>query len=259
MMMKILESFLPRLYITLIPSHDGVKLHAELRKNAKTIKRFEEGVFQNNSSLETKIRTMERESAVTYIAFLESEATQGVLTDCRDTVEMDSGSFERICIDNRWGLFIAKDDLFERQKAYKSIGLDFLFSPFSILYSFYHEKLQNSDGLYLLLGSDFILSCVYKNGLLLFGEHTRMQEILSAFEEINLLDIYVEAIQSTVKAFYDSKADETMFIEKIYIADALNFDADLENRLEEVLFAEIEKRSVDLSHELVLLCEEELK
>lgn len=259
MLMKILESFLPRLFITLIPSHDGVKLHAELRKNAKTIKRFEEGAFQNISGLETKIRTLEHESAVTYIAFLESEASQGVLTDCRGTEGMESGSFERICIDNRWGLFIAKDDLFERQRAYKGIGLDFLFSPFSILYSFFREKLQISDGLYLLLGSDFILSAVYKNGALLFGEHTRIQELPSVFEEVNLLDIYVEAIQSTVKTFYDSKADETMFIEKIYIADALNFDADLENRLEELLFADIEKRTVDLSHELVVLCEEELK
>ncbi|MBU1642514.1 hypothetical protein KKE54_04070 [bacterium] len=257
--MKILESFLPKLFITLIPSNDGIQLHAELRKNATKIKRFEDETVQNNLSLEKKIRTLELESAVSYIAFLESEASQGVVTDCREAEAMDSGSFERICIGSMQGLFISKDDLFERQKAYKNIGLDFLFSPFSILFNFYHEQLQNCDGLYLLLGSDFILSCVYKNGSLLFGEHTQMQEILSAFEEINLLDIYVDAIQSTVKTFYDSKADETMFIEKIYIADALNFDVDLENRLEEVFFADIEKRSIDLPHELVLLCEEELK
>jgi hypothetical protein len=259
MMMKILESFLPKLFITLIPSNDGIQLHAELRKNAKTIKRFEDETVQNNGSLEKKIRTLELESAVSYIAFLESEASQGVLTDCRETELIDSDSFERICIDDRWALFIAKDDLFERQKAYKSIGLDFLFSPFSILYSFYREQLQNSDGLYLLLGSDFILGCIYKNGSLLFGEHTRMQELLSAFEAVNTLEVYVDAVQSTVKTFYDSKADETMFIEKIYIADALNFDVDLENRLEEVFFADIEKRSIDLPHELVMLCEEELK
>ncbi|MCJ7764633.1 MAG: hypothetical protein MUP09_01680 [Thiovulaceae bacterium] len=257
--MRILESLLPKLFITLIPSNAGVLLSAELRKNATTIKHFEEATVQSVESLEKKIRKLERESAVTYIAFLETEATQGVLADCREREELEARSVERICVDNRWGLYIDKDDLFERQKAYKSIGLDLLFSPFSLLYNFYQETLQQSDGLYLLLGSDSISSCVYKKSDLLFGEHSRMQATFSAYEEINLLDIYVERIQSIVKAFYDSKADETMFIEKIYIADTLNFSADLENRLEAALFAEVEKRSVDLSHELILLCEEELK
>ena len=256
--MKILESLLPKLFITLIPLNEGVRLNAELRKNAKTLKRFEEERVQSIKDLEKKIRKLERESAVPYIAFLETEAVQGVATDCRQTAGIEPDSVESICVDGRWGLYIAKDDLFERQKAYKNIGLDFLFSPFSLLYNVYQESLQQSDGLYLLLGGDFIFSCVYKNGTLLFGEHIKMQEALSAFEEIDLLDTYVEAIQSTVKAFYDSKADDAMFIEKIFIADALDFDAGLENRLEEVLFAEVEKRGVDLSHETVLLCEEEL-
>lgn len=85
-----------------------------------------------------------------------------------------------------------------------------------------------------------------------------MQETFSFPEESDRLDSYVQTIQSIVKAFYEAKTDGAMFIEKIYMADALDFDVRLENRLEEELFVEVEKRSVELPHELAVLGEMEL-
>lgn len=256
--MKFLEPFLPKLFITLIPSGRSVHLYGELRKNGKMIKRFEEETVEVGEALEKKIKDLERESTLSYIALLETEASQGVLHSCRGTEESDLSSVEKICVENRWGLYIDKDDLFERQKSYKKIGLDLLFSPFSLLANFYQESVKESDGLYLLLTDDFVLAAVFKENTLLFGKRVLMQDELSLFDETKVLDRYIDTIQSAVKEFYDVKVDETMFIEKVYIADTLNFDTGLENRLEEVLFAEVEKQSIDLSRELVLLCEKEL-
>jgi len=118
--------------------------------------------------------------------------------------------------------------------------------------------MAENDGLYLLIMEDFIFSTVFKDGELLFGEQTRLQEETSLMDEAKRLDTYAETVQSIVKAFYDAKVDDTMFIENIYIADAVDFDATLENRLEAALFAEVEKSSINLSRELVLLSEKEL-
>ena len=256
--MKFLESFLPKLFITLIPSAEGVHLYGELRKNGKLIKRYDAQLLEGIAALEKTVRKLEKESSLTYIALLETEASQGLLSDCRDAQGIDLSSVDKICVENRWGVYMSKDDLFERQKMYKNVGLDFLFSPFSLLYSFYQGRLKNSDGLYLLITSDFILSAVFKNSTMIFGKQIMMHDELALIDGTKVLERYIEKIQAAVKDFYENKVDDTMFIEKIFIADGLNFDTDLENRLEEALFVEVDKQSIDLAHELVLLSEKEL-
>lgn len=257
--MRFLESFLPKLFITLIPSSSGVRVYGELRKKGRVLKRFEEQRIAFGEALEKEVKKLERESALSYIALLETEASQGVLHSCRDAEGSDLSSVEKVCIEKRWGLYIDKDDLFERQKSYKKIGLDLLFSPFSLLAGFYEEELAENDGLYLLLTEDFLIAAVFKENALLFGEQRLMHEELLLSDAQQVMEKYIESIQACVKAFYESKADENMFIERVYIADALDFDTGLENRLEELLFVEVEKNSIDLPHELALLCEKELR
>ena len=254
--MKFLESFLPKLFITLIPSEAGLSLSGELRKNGVILKRFDTEMFTDTKVLQEKLKKFERESSLIYVAFLETEADQGVLNSCAMT-EMDVSSIEKVCIDNRWGIYITKDDLFERQKAYRTVGLDLLFSPYSLLYNIYETTIKKSDGLYLMLANDFIICSVFKEGSLLFGKQVKM-EVLTLLDDAASVESYVKQVQTLIKAFYDSKVDETMFIEKVFVADALNISIALENRLEDELFVDVEKESVDLAHELVLLSEKEL-
>ncbi len=256
--MKFLESFLPKLFITLIPSAKGVHLSAELRKNGKQIRRYDEQMVEGSEALEKRVRKLEQESSLAYVALLETASSQGLLSDCRGSEAIDMSSVDKICVENRWGIYISKDDLFERQKMYKNVGLDFLFSPFSLLYSFYEQKIKESDGLYLLMDGDLIVSAVFKEGVMIYAEQISMHDELALVDETKILGAYIEKINATVKAFYENRADEAMFIEKIFIADSLNFDTDLENRLEETLFAEVQKQSINLSHELTRLSEKEL-
>ncbi len=256
--MKFLESFLPKLFITLIPSAKGVHLSAELRKNGKQIRRYDEQMVEGSEALEKRVRKLEQESSLAYVALLETASSQGLLSDCRGSEAIDMSSVDKICVENRWGIYISKDDLFERQKMYKNVGLDFLFSPFSLLYSFYEQKIKESDGLYLLMDGDLIVSAVFKEGVMIYAEQISMYDELALVDETKVLGAYIEKINATVKAFYENRADEAMFIEKIFIADSLNFDTDLENRLEETLFAEVQKQSINLSHELTRLSEKEL-
>ncbi len=256
--MKFLESFLPKLFITLIPSAKGVHLSAELRKNGKQIRRYDEQMVEGSEALEKRVRKLEQESSLAYVALLETASSQGLLSDCRGSEAIDMSSVDKICVENRWGIYISKDDLFERQKMYKNVGLDFLFSPFSLLYSFYEQKIKESDGLYLLMDGDLIVSAVFKEGVMIYAEQISMHDELALVDETKVLGAYIEKINATVKAFYENRADEAMFIEKIFIADSLNFDTDLENRLEETLFAEVQKQSINLSHELTRLSEKEL-
>ena len=122
MMMKTLESLLPKLFITLIPTEEGVQLYAELRKKAKLIKRFETQTLKSAESLEKKVRRLERESALSYISLLETEATQGLLSDCSRMEVADPSHFEKICIDDSWGIYMDKDGHYlTKQPEYETV------------------------------------------------------------------------------------------------------------------------------------------
>ena len=253
--MKFLESLLAKVYITLVPTSTGTLLYGELRKNAKTLKRFEQQLFEDKSELFEALKRLKRESALSYVAFLESESTHGLVTN---EVVADLSSIEIINIAKVFDLYMCKDDLYARQQQFKNIGLDFIFSPFSLLYNFYEESISHNDGLYLLIGNESITSAVMKQGVMLFSEQFFMQESLHLLDKTKITDVYVENIQTTIKAFYESKVDETMFIEKLFIADTMAFDMELENQLEETLFVEVHKQNINLAHELVVLSEKEL-
>ena len=250
-MMKVLESFLAKLYITLIPSGKGMLVSAVLRKDESIKKHFAPLYVEGSEALTAEIKRLSRESALHYVILLESEAKQDILRNCHVAATEAKHENDVVCIEKRWAISMDKDALFQRQKEFLTIGLDLLFSPFSLLREVFKESIAQNDGLYLFIIDGALFGIVFKEGTALFGQH----ELLEIKE--NLLDttptdeVYVEAVQRIVKAFYDTKIDETMFIEKVYIADTLHFDATLENRLEELLFVEVHKVSVELNTLLV--------
>lgn len=256
--MKFLEVFLPKQFVLLMPTAKGIYFYSEQRKNGKVIRRYERELIESPAVLQERVAKSEKESPVTYMTLLDSEAKQGLLVKCKEAEGVELSSVEKLCVDQRWGIYMSKDDLFEAQKRYNNIGLDFLFSPYTLLYNFFQKKIEKSDGLYIMLTDEMIVSAVFKNNTMIFADKMMLHDQLALVESTQILETYSQNIQSVVKAFYEAKVDDTMFIEKIFIADTEDFDAALENQLEEVLFVDVEKQRIDLLHELVTLSEKEL-
>jgi len=256
--MKFLESLVAKMYITLIHSTKGFLVYAELRKNFKVIKRYEAQSITELEMLAKVVKKLERESSISYIALLETQAEQGFLPTCQAIEGVDLSSVEKVCVDQKWGFYISKDVLHDRQKSLKKVGLDFIFSPFTMMHQFHGESLQNDDGLAVLITPTLVLCSVYKEGVVIFAKETLMQEELLLVDPQVIVQKYVEVLQKSVQSFYDTKIDDAMFIEKVFIADGVGFESSFENQLEEELFVEVTKQSIDLSHELCILSEMEL-
>ncbi len=252
--MKFLEPFLPKLYLVIIPSSQGFFLSGELRKKTKCVKRFESQYIADVESLEKQIKVFEKEGAIAYVVLLEIEARQGTISDCHHLEDLDASSIEKVCVANTWGIYIDKDDLFDTQRRYKEVGLDLLYSPFSLLNYLHKEAITKEDGLYLLLLEDKLFSAVFKEGKLLFSESTQLKPDPLA-DDAARLQRYVQSIQTSIKYFYDAKIDEAMFIEKLFVADALALEIDFENRLEEELFVSVHREDVDVAETLVAMSE----
>lgn len=256
--MKFLEPLISKMHIVLQPTQNGMQVEGLLFKHSKVHKRFNSEVIQGKEALSEEIKRLGREGALSYVTVLESEAKQGVLSNCSaEAIEAMTES-EVVCIEQRWGIYIDKDDLFERQKAFRSIGLDLIFSPFSLLNNFFKSRIEREDGLYLLLTQNYIAALVYKEQKALFGAYESLDEHHHLLDSEKMLQRYVERVQEFIKTFYGSKIDESMFIQHISIADTLSFDTNLENTLEEVLFTQVQREAIDIALELALLAEREV-
>ena len=255
--MTFLDTFLAKMFIVLIPTPEGVSLYAELCKKSKTVKQFNTEKLTSLETLESGIKKLERESAISYVSLLDTHSKQGLLEGCSHGSVDDISSYETLCIDARWGLYMAKDDIFEQQKKYQKSGLDFIFSPYSLLANHYEKVLAQNDGLYILIFDNILVSTVFYNNTLIFVDLQNIPK-KSVISQENPHEEFVEAIESVIKQFYETKVGRSMFIEKIYIADAMNFDIRFENRLEETLFVEVHRASIDVAVALVDLAQKEL-
>ena len=56
-------------------------------------------------------------------------------------------------------------------------GVDFVFSPFSILANFFKDKVDSQHAMYILIQEGFISLCVFDNSELLFAQHLDMGSV----------------------------------------------------------------------------------
>lgn len=65
-------------------------------------------------------------------------------------------------------------------------------------------------------------------------------------------------IQASVKHFYKNSKYKSIFIENVYIADAIGLSADLKHYLEDEMFLTVHMRPVNLAYEMTTLAKKEL-
>ena len=255
--MNFLKNMLPKIYIMLVPTAHATVVYAQLRNKDRMIKQFDKQSFETASSLQNHIQTLERESSLSYTILLACGPKQGLLSSCTAEEGVDMSSVEKVCYDKRWGIYIDKDDLFELQKQYRSVGLDLLFSPYTLL-TFEHRKMiKNVPGLYLLITTKYTVAMVFKDEVAHFAEILQTEEWLEHEDKEAVSEHYIKDIEALVKQFYKESPNK-MFIESIIIADAVGLDAAFEHTLEERLFVEVIKESFDVEVSLIALSNEEL-
>ncbi len=248
---------LSKIYIILIPTAHATIVYAQLRSKEKVIKQFKSQSFESASTLKSYVETLERESSLYYTILLACSPIQGLLNSCNPQEGVDLSSVEKVCYDNTWGIYMDKDDLFELQKQYRSVGLDLLFSPYSLLTFEHAEMIKKVSGLYLLITPKYTVAMIFQEGTAYFAEILKREPWLEHEEKQVISENYIKDIEQLVKQFYKECAHK-MFIESIIIADAVGLDATFEHTLQERLFVEVIKESFDLEASLIALSNEEL-
>ncbi len=177
---KFLESLYSKAFINIVIDRNGTTVYVQTYKKEKLQDSYEEqfDVFGLNEKLLDYIHNFTKETPFFYIAYLDNSTLQGAIPTCVKN-EMaryqDMSESEYKCYNKQWAYYTSKSDLYEIEKNYEKIGLDFIFSPFSLLVHFFKDKIADFFAGYILIQEDLITLSVFENAILLYAESINIE------------------------------------------------------------------------------------
>jgi hypothetical protein len=177
----VIERFYRKIFIAIVQDGGAHDVRVVGKKQKKLLykesRRFEgETSFQESISF---VRKYLDESPLYYIALLNPEPKQGALVGCSahmaDDMEEIIGT-KTLCRNGKWLLYGSHRELDALEQQYRTIGLDFIFSPFSILEHFFADKIKGGFALYALAQKDSFTIALFEEGNLEYAHHYPMAE-----------------------------------------------------------------------------------
>lgn len=226
MLNKILESLYTKVFIGIIVERSSSTVYVELFSKKQETTHYEE-VFPTTSLTEEMleyIHTFTKESPYYYISFLDTSNDQGAIPTCEKTklpFYKDLSTSEYKCLGNNWSIYTSKTDLYALEKKYENIGVDFVFSPFSILSKFFKDKIEQHLAMYVLLADDSVSVCIFEEGQLLYAQYLDM-EIDADAEKIILEELDDDKD-------FDLGLDDSIDLDDIDVDEDLDDFSDIED------------------------------
>ena len=180
MLDKFLESLYNKVFVNIVVNSISTTVYIEVCAKKKIIENSELTFDTNrvDSAMLEFIRNYTKETPYFYISLLDMSSEQGAIPTCdknKLSYFYDVSASEYKCHDNKWTYYTSKSDLYSIEKHYKELGVDFIFSPFSVISHFFKDKIQAHTAMFVLIQKDFITLCVFDDTNLLFAEHIDMQ------------------------------------------------------------------------------------
>ena len=176
MLEKIIEALYYKVLVNIVIKRASTIVYIEIHSKKGSVDNLhnEFDTIELDEKIINFIQTYTKESPYYYISILDNSSLQGALPTCsnsRLSYYYDLSNCEYKCFDGKWTYYTATSELYEIEKRYKEIGVDFIFSPFVILANFFKDKIVGKLALYALVQDSFISIAVFENSQLLYAEH----------------------------------------------------------------------------------------
>ena len=230
---KKIKSFITHQFISVILHKEECHIRIDLRKRGKTLKENEvtfvpQKDMSLTSDMEEFFENALKKYKHTYIGVLLTSNAQGAFSGCESKrfsdFNIDINSVKRICIEGSLSVYASNIEINWIKKIFKNIEIDFIYSPFVILYSFIKEdKLNKSTTLYLLNEEKSITLIVMRGDKFLYGSFYDLE----VKDDESLKDDGKENLDEESVILDDLEADD-MFKELEDLDAIADFD-DLDN------------------------------
>ena len=180
MLSKFFESIYQKVFVNIVVRSTSTDVYIELCSKNDVVDNVENSFDTTKMSEEMLefITSYTRETPFHYISVLDMSPSQGALPTCsknRLSYYYDVSASEYKCHNQKWTYYTSKSDLYDIERRYKDIGVDFVFSPFSLLSNFFKDKIDSNLAMYILIQDEFVTLSVFDNSELLFAEHLNME------------------------------------------------------------------------------------
>lgn len=235
MLKKFFEGLYLKALVNIIIGRTHTTVYVEMI-NAKGVVSQDEEVFDTkylSTQMYEYISSFTKETPYFYISLLDNSTSQGVIPTCEKqkiSYFHDVSASEYKSFNDKWTFYTAKSDVYEIEKVYEKVGVDYIFSPFIVLSKFFKDKIETHLAIFILVEEGAISLSVFDNAQLLYGEYIDISMELEA-EELIMDDIEIEEIDLDEEESID--LDDMDTIDDIDELDDFGDIADLDS-IEEI-------------------------
>lgn len=176
MISKLLESLYTKVFINIVIENAQTVVYVEVCSGKSVLQSMHKyfDTTTMNSKMYEFINAYYKESPFCYISVLDKSPLQGAIPTCSAndmSKYCDISSSEHRCYSNNWAFYTSEYDLEAIKHEYRSIGVDFIFSPFVMLANFFKDKIDNTLAIFLLVEDNYISFSIFDNSKLLYAQY----------------------------------------------------------------------------------------
>lgn len=169
----LIEHLYAKIYIAIVEDGERIDVATQIFNGSKKSD-VELESFESFDKATLYIQDLISESPYYYISLLNTAHDQGALPTC-DKLKMrdftDVSLTQSLCIDKKWTLYTSSTQLKSLERKHSVYGVDFIFSPFTILQRFFADKIEAVMGLYVLIQQERMSIAVFSNEQLEFASY----------------------------------------------------------------------------------------
>lgn len=172
-----LERLFQKIFVAIVANKSGYDIQSLVVKNKKILRK-ESRHFEGDSPSDVMLRYINEvidPSPFFYISTLNLHANQGAYEGCSKPSEhlqnKDVVGIQTLCRDQKWTQYTSQDALYQLRTHYSAVGIDFIFSPFSMIEYYFADKIKNSFALYAFGVPEFFSVAIFDEGKLEYAHH----------------------------------------------------------------------------------------
>lgn len=180
MISRFLEALYTKVFINIVVENSRTNIYIEVCSKDDVLK-IANKVFDTvsmNSKIFEFIKSYSKESPFYYISILDKSSAQGAIPTCTSS-EMgkyfDIAASKYKCYSKSWAYYTSEYDLEALKHEYRSVGLDFIFSPYVLVANFFKDKISTTLAMFVLIEENYLSLAVFDNSKLLYAEYLDMQ------------------------------------------------------------------------------------
>ncbi|QOY52454.1 hypothetical protein [Candidatus Sulfurimonas baltica] len=179
MIRKLVDAFYTKIFINILVEKVATVVYIEVCSQDSIVENIQMRFETNsiNSKMYEFIKTYIKSSPYYYISILDKSLNQGAVPTCSaDEMSryIDINFSKSVCVSNLWAAYTSEDEINLIEREYKSIGLDFIFSPFVVLSKFFKDKIENNFAMFLLIEDSNISLTIFDNSKLLYAKYIKI-------------------------------------------------------------------------------------